>query len=214
MKQKRSGRSVLAQGSPTENTHHYKCYTLIKAEPAHTKRAKATTTDHSSMPVSVTADRTSIPISRIFGRFRILSAKNFQTNYMIRTDMLQNVIAQPRFTTDVNTSVVACLPVHTSKGLTTHLEEDVKCQRRVSKMCSVDNGSASLSANLSSLPTSAQQHLHTTDIYRNRRMTDANDTITLRTMETSTKTNKPALRSEARFENLVYYCYVTGFIDH
>nr|GFA38791.1 magnesium transporter MRS2-I-like [Tanacetum cinerariifolium] len=88
-----------------------------------------------------------------------------------------------------------------------HTLKDVKCQRRVSKMCSVDNGSASLSANLSSLPTSAQQHLHTTDIYRNRCMTDANDTITLRTMETSTKTNKPALRSEAWVENLVYYCY-------
>ncbi|GKA95936.1 hypothetical protein Tco_0818031 [Tanacetum coccineum] len=47
-------------------------------------------------------------------------------------------------------------------------------------------------ANLSSLPTSAEQHLHTTDILKNRRMTDTNDTITLR--PTKVETTIPVIR--------------------
>ncbi|GJU62424.1 hypothetical protein Tco_1244259 [Tanacetum coccineum] len=133
---------------------------------------------------------------------------------MIRTDMLHNVIAQPRFTTDVNTSVVARLPVHTSKGLTIHPEEgslickhflsteefpNAYTKRRevpktvVQNVCSSRNvrtrlttGQPSLSANLSSLPTSAEQHLHTTDILKNRRTIDTNDTITLRPTKVET----------------------------
>ncbi|GJV92870.1 hypothetical protein Tco_1540683 [Tanacetum coccineum] len=178
------------------------------------KRAKAFDNRSFKHACQCNTDRTSIPISRIFGRFRNMSAKNFQTNYMIRTDMLQNVIAQPRFTTDVNASVVARLPVHTSKGLTTHPEEGSPICKRflstkefpnaytkrrevpktvVQNVCSSRNvrrrlttGQPSLSANLSSLPTSAEQHLHTTDSLRNRCMTDTNDTITLRSTKVET----------------------------
>ncbi|GJV69882.1 hypothetical protein Tco_1485391, partial [Tanacetum coccineum] len=116
----------------------------------------------------------------------------------IAADMLHNVIAQPRFTTDVNTLTwLLALPVHTSKGLTIHPEKgfpNAYTKRRevpktvVQNVCSSRNvrkhfttGQPSLSANLSSLPTSAEQHLHTTDILKNRRRTtDTNDTITLR----------------------------------
>nr|GEW60253.1 reverse transcriptase domain-containing protein [Tanacetum cinerariifolium] len=124
------------------------------------------------------------------------------------------MIAQLLFTTDVNTSVVARLPVHTSIGLTTHpVEGSPICKRFLSteeflnaytkrrevpktvvqNVCSSRNvrrrlttGQPSLSANLSSLPTSAEQHLHTTDILRNRRMTDTNDTVTLRPTKVET----------------------------
>ncbi|GJR83796.1 hypothetical protein Tco_0154581 [Tanacetum coccineum] len=119
-----------------------------------------------------------------------------------------------RFTTDVNTSVVARLPVHTSKGLTTHPEEGSPICKRflsteefpnaytkrhgvpkmvVQNVCSSRNvrmrlttGQPSLSANLSSLSTSADQHLHTTNILRNRCMTYTNDTITLRPTKVET----------------------------
>ncbi|GJX78907.1 hypothetical protein Tco_0327056 [Tanacetum coccineum] len=153
---------------------------------------------------------------------------------MIRTDMLHNVIAQPRFTTDVNTSVVARLPVHTSKGFTIHPEEgslickhflsteefpNAYTKRRevpktvVQNVCSSRNvrkhfttGQPSLSANLSSLPTSAEQHLHTTDILKNRRTTDTNDTITLRpTKVETTITVSTLLQSYYNWASLFLY---------
>ncbi|GJS17701.1 hypothetical protein Tco_0412173 [Tanacetum coccineum] len=153
------------------------------------------------------------------------------------TYMLHNVIAQPRFTTDVNTSVVARLPVHTSKGLTIHPEEgslickhflsteefpNAYTKRRevpktvVQNVCSSRNvrtrlttGQPSLSANLSSLPTSAEQHLHTTDILKNRRTTDTNDTITLRPTKVETtitviKIFDPTGKSTAHIKTKLY----------
>ncbi|GJX70454.1 hypothetical protein Tco_0307625, partial [Tanacetum coccineum] len=53
----------------------------------------------------------------------VKSCHGDSSEFYLITDMLQNVIAKPRFTINVNTRVVARLPVHTSKGLTTHPEE-------------------------------------------------------------------------------------------